>query len=566
MTGPMARIVFLAALVGLACRCAQAQMWPDYPNPLFEMASGLDRPVALAHANDQSYRLFIGERPGRVRVFDALARRLDPTPFLDLSPQIAPQGARGLIGMAFHPRFASGTPHLYATYVRASDGHLVVTRFTAIGPTLDRADPSSAVNLIDIAQPYPDAPGGGIVFGADGYLYIGTGDGGGVDDPFRQAQDLTSLRGKILRLDVDVFPGPYDIPRSNPYAGSSIERPEIWAVGLHDPRALSVVDGIVIVTDAGGARRDEVDWYGVTLIRNYGWPMLEGTVCSGVAGPLACGDASLTPPLLDIASDPACPPLTFLGRGYTGIRSAGNRPWIAHGCEGRVSVVEPVPGSWPPAVAARTVFVAGFGVGALGVDEFGQAYVTDLDGGRLLLLQAFGLSPTVRMIEYHHAAFDHYFMTADGVEIAALDAGAFAGWRRTGASFDAFQRGTPTTASCRFYLPPPHGDTHFYSANPAECDAVRTGLPGAILEKPEAMYVEFPDPVSGQCPFPEHIRPLYRVWNARADTNHRYTTDRSVRDAMVAAGGIAEGFGPEAVTMCVADYVCTAPMGCTVPP
>ena len=157
-------------------------------------------------------------------------------------------------------------------------------------------------------------------------------------------------------------------------------------------------------------------------------------------------------------------------------------------------------------------------------------------------------------IEFHRAAVDHYFMTSDPVEIAALDAGAFAGWARTGSSFGVQPAGDRSGAGrspvCRYYGRPEAGlDSHFYSASPAECAAV-AALYGNEwqLESGETFVVGLPDAMSGACP--AGTTAVYRVFNRRPDANHRYVTSLAARATMLAAGWIAEGYGPDAVAMC----------------
>ncbi len=157
-------------------------------------------------------------------------------------------------------------------------------------------------------------------------------------------------------------------------------------------------------------------------------------------------------------------------------------------------------------------------------------------------------------VEFHRASADHYFLSSDPAEIAALDAGFFAGWTRTGLSFrvqPALDRsGEARSPVCRFYGRPEAGiDSHFYSASPAECQAVvdRYGADWQ-LESPEVFVVALPEAASGACP--ADTVPVYRVFNARRDANHRYVTSATIRGQMVAAGWIAEGYGPDAVAMC----------------
>jgi hypothetical protein len=155
----------------------------------------------------------------------------------------------------------------------------------------------------------------------------------------------------------------------------------------------------------------------------------------------------------------------------------------------------------------------------------------------------------VDAIEYYDAGQDHYFISALPAEIAALDANRFPGWARTGLSFKAYGQATGSASPvCRFYIPPADGDSHFYTASPSECLAVQTKYPAFVYESPNVMYVDLPDPITGACPTGDV--PVYRLWDHRADTNHRYTTDPAVRAQMVATGWVAEGYGPNVVIMC----------------
>ena len=154
----------------------------------------------------------------------------------------------------------------------------------------------------------------------------------------------------------------------------------------------------------------------------------------------------------------------------------------------------------------------------------------------------------VTVVEFYRAVTDHYFITIAPDEVAALDTGLFPGWARTGLTFKAYATSQPGFSPiCRFYLPQP-ADSHFYSATPAECAAVQQIIPNAILESTAVMYLGVPNPVSGTCA--AGTIPVYRVWNHRSDTNHRYTTDINVRNQMIAKGYIPEGSGPDAVIFC----------------
>jgi cytochrome c553 len=155
-------------------------------------------------------------------------------------------------------------------------------------------------------------------------------------------------------------------------------------------------------------------------------------------------------------------------------------------------------------------------------------------------------------VEFHHSTLDHYFVSANPAEIAALDTGTtIRGWLRTGATFSAWSTsvGVPGASPvCRFYIPPAIGDSHFYSASPAECEDVRVRFPQFTYESPEVMAVALPNLVTGACP--TSTQPVYRLWNMRVDSNHRYAVSLDIRDVMIAKGYVPEGYGPAGVAFC----------------
>ena len=161
----------------------------------------------------------------------------------------------------------------------------------------------------------------------------------------------------------------------------------------------------------------------------------------------------------------------------------------------------------------------------------------------------------VTAVEYYNPSLDHYFISNLQPDIDALDSGRIAGWFRTGSSFYVYSTGGAfLNPVCRYLIPPQHGNSHFFSASPAECAAIanRIGFDpnysGYILETSAAFYVELPDIFTGACP--GGTTAVYRLWNNRFDSNHRYTTSRTIKLQMMALGYIAEGYGPDAVAMC----------------
>jgi hypothetical protein len=151
-------------------------------------------------------------------------------------------------------------------------------------------------------------------------------------------------------------------------------------------------------------------------------------------------------------------------------------------------------------------------------------------------------------VEYYHAGLDHYFISSLLPDIAALGSGRLTGWMPTSNAIGVYAQGVPgVNPVCRFYIPPPRGDSHFYSASPAECAETQAKFPFFDFESPNVFYMALPD-MSGACP--AATVPVYRVWNNRADSNHRYMLSVEIRDQMVARGGVAEGYGPMQVIMC----------------
>jgi probable HAF family extracellular repeat protein len=163
-----------------------------------------------------------------------------------------------------------------------------------------------------------------------------------------------------------------------------------------------------------------------------------------------------------------------------------------------------------------------------------------------LVAQRLWLPPSV---EFYNASLDHYFMTNSTSEMAVLDTGVLDGWQRTGGYFNVWAAADPQSrAVCRFYIPPAYGDSHFYSASPVECGIARTLFPWLIYESPGVFNVHLPDATTGACPSGDI--PVYRVWNQRYDSNHRYTINWIARDWMISSGYVAEGYGAPPVAMC----------------
>ncbi|MDD5556651.1 MAG: PQQ-dependent sugar dehydrogenase [bacterium] len=251
------------------------------------VTGGLVRPLYVTHAPGDPGRIFIVEQrdgvTGRVRILDLGTGALLPAPFLSISP-VSTGGEQGLLGLAFHPDYADNG-FFYVNYTDAG-GTKVIARYTVSGDP-DIADAASAQTVLTIPQPYENHNGGWMGFGPDGYLYITSGDGGSGGDPHNYAQDLDSLLGKMLRIDVDGddFPGDpgrnYRIPPDNPFAdGPGLD--EIWAYGLRNPWRASFdrETGDLWTGDVGQDEREEIDFQPGASAggENYGWRCYEGSI------------------------------------------------------------------------------------------------------------------------------------------------------------------------------------------------------------------------------------------------------------------------------------------------
>lgn len=242
---------------------------------LQELLGGLVQPITVKNAGDGTGRLFVLERAGRIRIIEG--ETLHPTPFLDISSQVDVIGEGGLLGLAFHPDFpTNGIFFINYTASTAGVFRIVVSRFRTSAKSPNLADPAEEV-ILQIDHQTLVHNGGELVFGRDGYLYISVGDGAFMEELGDLAQDLGSLAGKILRIDVDQ--DPYGIPPDNPFVGEKGARGEIWAYGFRNPFRMSFdrLTGRLYAGDVGERDVEEID----VVVRggNYGWRHLEGDRC-----------------------------------------------------------------------------------------------------------------------------------------------------------------------------------------------------------------------------------------------------------------------------------------------
>ena len=339
-------------------------------------AGSFSAPTTIANAGDGSGRLFVVEQVGRIRVV-AADGTVAPQPFLDISSRVLSGGERGLLGLAFHPRY-DRTGRFFVTYTRRSDGAQVLAEYHVSGdPSV--ADPASERILLAIPDPAPNHNGGALAFGPDGYLYVAEGDGGGQNDQYGNGQDLDSLMGKILRIDISA-PLPagrgYAIPDDNPFAAGG-GAPEIWAYGLRNPWRITFDRewGDLYIADVGGGRWEEIDRQPADGPGglNYGWPIMEGNHCLADS----CSTTGYVPPIAEYGHDLGC---TVIG-GYVyrgtaqpdlnGVYSFGD--W----CSGIMFTLQVDEGTVTPKIVLRS----GLSISTFGQAEDGELYVADYSGG-----------------------------------------------------------------------------------------------------------------------------------------------------------------------------------------
>ena len=335
--------------------------------------SGLDRPIDLQAPPGDS-RLFIAERPGRIRVVQGGV--LQTTPFLDISSRVTVQGEAGLLSFAFDPQYST-SGFVYVHFIENipnTTGDIVVERYQVSSNPNVLQTPGAGV----IRIPHRDANnhyGGRVAFGPDGMLYLSAGDGGGGNNQFMHAQDAASHLGKLLRIDVSA--PPYTIPSDNPvFPGTA--RNENWAIGLRNPFRYAFDAGQLYIADVGQGAREEIDVVPATTSGlNYGWSIMEGTLCLGIGG--SCMTPGLTAPVYDYDHGQGCAIIGgYVYRG-TAMPELRGTYLFSDLCSGFVRGLTFENGV--PTVAQAPMANAGAGVTqSFGQDGAGELYILTGDG------------------------------------------------------------------------------------------------------------------------------------------------------------------------------------------
>ncbi len=350
---------------------------------LVKVVSGFELPVQVTHAGDGSGRLFVVEQRGRVLIVQDGV--IQDEPFLDIADRVSCCGEQGLLNVAFPPSFPA-VPILFVSYTNI-DGVTVISRFATSGDP-NRVDQDSEEIVLTIDQPDAMHNGGHLAFGPqDGFLYIGSGDGGLWYE--NAGQDPTSLRGKILRIDVSDTDIPYRVPSSNPYSQNDDFRGEIWALGIRNPWgfAFDPQTGDLFIPDVGNSHREEVNFQPATNDggENYGWPIMEGTICFEY-WPCDQRVDGLTAPVAEFDHTQGC--AVVGGAVYRGSGSADLQGLFlfADFCSGRIW------GLKPPHLGSQNLWHtellanASVPISSVGKDEEANIYFTGYQDGAVYML------------------------------------------------------------------------------------------------------------------------------------------------------------------------------------
>jgi glucose/arabinose dehydrogenase len=364
--------MLIAFLLPLAAAAADPQL------PVVSLGAKVAvvrKPTHVTNAGDGSGRLFITEQEGRILVRKDNA--VSATPFLDIRDRVSCCGERGLLSVAFPPGYWEKR-YFYVNYTDRS-GDTVVARYRTSQDS-DRADPASEEVVMTVKQPFTNHNGGQLAFGQDGFLYIGMGDGGSANDPYGNGQNMGTLLGKLLRIDVESAARPYAVPGSNPFAGRKNVLPEIWASGLRNPWRFSFdrATGDLYIADVGQNRYEEVDVQPASSRggENYGWNIMEGLHCFRSR---TCDASGLVKPAMEYGHGQGCSVTGgMVYRGRTFPQLAGTYLYGDY-CSGRIWGLRRQGDQW----ISRELVKTKLSISTFGEDEEGEVYVADHSSGAI---------------------------------------------------------------------------------------------------------------------------------------------------------------------------------------
>lgn len=343
------------------------------------------RPIVVTHANDGSNRLFVASQIGKIYCFENKADVSEPNLYLDIEESVRyidKENEEGLLGFAIHPDYKKNG-QFFLFYTTTDEPHVsVISRFNVSSTDPSKADPDSEVELMRIPQPFWNHNGGTLAFGHDGYLYIALGDGGKANDPFKNGQNLATLNGSILRIDVDKKSKDhnYAIPADNPFVGLKEARPEIYAYGFRNVWRLSFdrKTGALYAADVGQNIWEEINI--VVKGGNYGWNLREAKHKFGENGSEASD--KLIDPIFEYHHD--------VGKSITGghvyrgsaVPSLKGMYMYADYVSGKVWALEHTPSG--KILGNHEIKSMNLPIITFGEDEQGEVYLTTQLGGGII--------------------------------------------------------------------------------------------------------------------------------------------------------------------------------------
>lgn len=340
---------------------------------LQSFGTGFVSPVEITNAGDA--RLFVVQKGGLIRILNADGT-VNATPFLNLSSLVTTNSERGLLGLAFHPNYATNG-YFFVNYTNLA-GNTVIARYTVSATNPNIANTSETV-LMTITQPFSNHNGGTLKFGSDGYLYIGMGDGGSGGDPGNRAQNINENLGKMLRIDVNVSAAPfYASPSSNPYVGVA-GNDEIWAIGLRNPWKFSFnrLNGDLWIADVGQDAIEEINKVVSPLPNsgiNFGWRCYEGNSTYNASG---CAPSStMRFPFVQYARFGGACSVTggyyYSGTAYPNFQ---NKYFFTDYCDNKIRMVDNA------GVITTTASFSGNNFVTFGEDVNGELYIAGITSG-----------------------------------------------------------------------------------------------------------------------------------------------------------------------------------------
>jgi len=386
--GHYARIILLVigviALTGLVA-CDSEPTPPTisvevervFPDLSFEEMTNLAQP------DDTSDLIFITEQGGVIHSFSTSTPQ-QANVFLDITDRVNRGGnEEGLLGLVFDPDYQENS-HFYVYYSAVDPTRSVLSRFSLDQENTEVADPESEVIIMEVEQPYSNHNAGQLAFGPDGYLYVALGDGGSAGDPLGNGQNLTTLLGSILRIDVNGLSGPgdYGIPADNPFVGVEGAQEEIWAYGLRNPWRFSFdsTTGLLWAGDVGQNSWEEIDI--ITKGANYGWNTMEGSHCYSPS--TGCNQTGLTLPVVEYDHSQGCS--VTGGHVYKGEQIASLQGYYIYGdyCSGNIWAL-----AHDGSVVTDNILLvdSGLTITSFGEDQAGNLYILDRQGGIYTLVE-----------------------------------------------------------------------------------------------------------------------------------------------------------------------------------